>query len=185
VGATDNGRYDDISQRRSENPLMRVLVAFGSKRGGTAGLARMIADALTEQGCEVLVTPARDVHDIAGVDAVIIAGALYKNRWQRSARWLLWRQTAKLQMLPVWLVSSGPLNESAAERDIAPTPQVQKLVRRVNARGHVTFGGRLHPDARGFPARAMAKRKAGDWRDPAHVQRWVATVMAELESSTA
>jgi menaquinone-dependent protoporphyrinogen oxidase len=31
---------------------MRVLDAFGSKRGGTAGLAGMIADALTEAGFE-------------------------------------------------------------------------------------------------------------------------------------
>ena len=29
---------------------MRVLVSFGSKRGGTAGLAAMIGDALTETG---------------------------------------------------------------------------------------------------------------------------------------
>ena len=32
---------------------MRVLVSFGSKRGGTAGLAAIIGGALTEAGCAI------------------------------------------------------------------------------------------------------------------------------------
>jgi len=159
---------------------MRVLVTFGSKRGGTAGLAAMIGDALTEVGCEAVVAPAKDVSDVGGVDAVIVAGALYANRWHRHARRFVRRHASALRELPTWLVSSGPLNGSAEERDIPPTRQVAKLAERLGARGHVTLGGRLAPDARGFPAAAMAKKKAGDWRSPAHVRRWVATVVAEL-----
>ena len=37
---------------------------------------------------------------------------------------------------------------------------------RVGALGHATFGGRLPADARDFPASAMAKKHAGDWRNP-------------------
>lgn len=33
--------------------MTRILIAFGSKRGGTAGLARMIGEALTEAGYQV------------------------------------------------------------------------------------------------------------------------------------
>jgi flavodoxin len=47
-----------------------VLVVFGSKRGGTAGLAKMIGDALAAAGCRVVVTPAREARDVTGVDAV-------------------------------------------------------------------------------------------------------------------
>ena len=84
----------------------------------------------------------------------------------------------------MWLVSSGPLDDSAEERDIPPTPQVARLIRRVGARGHVTFGGRLEPDATGFPAGAMAKSKAGDWPSPAHARRWATAVFNELQRST-
>ncbi len=159
---------------------MRVLVSFGSKRGGTAGLAAMIGDALIEAGCQAVVTPAKDVGEVGGVDAVIVAGALYANRWHRHARRFVRRNASALRELPVWLVSSGPLDSSAEERDIPPTAQVAKLARRVGARGHVTFGGRLAPDAKGFPASAMAKKRSGDWRSPAHVRRWVTSVVAEL-----
>lgn len=159
---------------------MRVLITFGSKRGGTAGLVAMIGEALTEAGCDAVVIPAKDVKSFPGVDAVIVAGALYANRWHRHARRFVRRYAAQLRELPVWLVSSGPLDGSAQDHDIPATPQVAKLAELVGARGHVTFGGRLEPDAKGFPARAMAKKKAGDWRSPEHVGRWVATVVGEL-----
>jgi menaquinone-dependent protoporphyrinogen oxidase len=163
---------------------MRVLVSFGSKRGGTAGLATMIGDALTEAGCDAVVSPAKDAGELGGIDAVIVAGSLYANRWHRDSRRFVRRNASALRELPVWLVSSGPLDDSAEKRDIPPTAQVAKLAHRVGARGHVTFGGRLEPDAKGFPASAMAKKSAGDWRSPAHVQRWVTEVVNELRRPT-
>jgi menaquinone-dependent protoporphyrinogen oxidase len=56
-------------------------------------------------------------------------------------------------------------------------------MKRVNARGHVTFGGRLSPDATGFSARSMAKEHSGDWRDPAQVEAWAKTVATQLNES--
>jgi len=56
-------------------------------------------------------------------------------------------------------------------------------MKRVNARGHVTFGGRLSPDAKGFPASAMAKKHGGDWRDAAQVRQWARSVAAELSAA--
>src|ERR1700756_6024124 len=120
---------------------MRILIAFGSKRGGAAGLATMIGDALTEAGHEAIVSPAKDVQVVDGVDAVVVVGALYANRWHRDARRFVHRNAAALRKLPVWLVSSGPLDDSAEHGEIPPTKQVRKLADLVGARGHVTFGG--------------------------------------------
>ena len=47
--------------------------------------------------------------------------------------------------MPVWLFSSGPLDDSAAEGDIPAVPQVQQVAKEIRARGHRTFGGRLTP----------------------------------------
>ena len=33
------------------------------------------------------------------------------------------------------------------------------------------------------PARAMAKTKAGDWRVPAQVRRWVAAIVEQLQAA--
>ncbi len=71
----------------------------------------------------------------------------------------------------------------SAQHDIPPVKGVQALMDKIGARGHVTFGGRLAPDAKGFPASAMAKNKAGDWRDPTHVRSWVHDITADLRAS--
>ena len=159
---------------------MQVLIAYGSKRGGTAGLAKMIGEELDRAGFQTTVKPAREVKGLDGFDAVIIAGALYAFRWHRDARRFARRHAQTLRDRPVWLVSSGPLDGSAGEGEIRPVKQAARVMTSIGARGHVTFGGRLEAGARGFPARAMAKKSAGDWRDPAQVRKWAATVAEAL-----
>jgi menaquinone-dependent protoporphyrinogen oxidase len=56
---------------------------------------------------------------------------------------------------------------------------------KIGARGHATFGGRLAPDAQGFPASAMAKKNSGDWRNAQHVRDWVHDISPELRASAA
>jgi menaquinone-dependent protoporphyrinogen oxidase len=159
----------------------RVLVAYGSKRGGTEGLAEMIGEALTAAGCDAVLVPAAEPADLTGVDAVIVAGSLYANRWNRQARRFVRRHAETLRELPVWLVCSGPLDDSAAQHDLPPTAQVADIADSVHAQGTKTFGGRLLPDATGFPAHAMAKTRAGDWRDHEAITAWVGDVVARLQ----
>lgn len=162
---------------------MQVLVAYGSKRGGTAGLAEMIGEEMESTGASVVVKPARDVRNIDEFDAVVLAGALYAFRWHRDARHFAKRFAPALRQRAVWLVSSGPLDDSATTKEIPPVKQVARAMAATGARGHLTVGGRLEPDAKGFPASAMAKKSAGDWRDRDQVHQWVASVVADLKPS--
>ncbi len=159
-----------------------MLIVFASRRGGTAGLVDMIGDALEAQGCSVIISPADGVADFYEIDAVIVAGSLYNSRWHRHASRFVRRNAAVLRTLPVWLVCSGPLDDSAAREQIPPTKQIARLSALVDARGQVTFGGRLQPGARGLLAHAMAKTRAGDWRDPEHVASWVASMRERLQT---
>ena len=107
---------------------MTVLVVYGSKRGGTEGLAEMVADGLRQEGLSVDVASAWAAPDPERFEAVVVGGA------------------------------------------------------RTGAREHVTFGGRLSVDARGFPASAMAKKSAGDWRDPERVRAWTHRIASQLRT---
>ncbi|HET9172303.1 MAG TPA: flavodoxin domain-containing protein [Actinospica sp.] len=160
---------------------MRILVAYGSKYGGTAGLAEMIGRELVELGQHATVRSARAVRGIGDFDAVIVAGGLYAGRWHRDARHLVTRHADELRRVPVWLVASGPLDDSALSGELRPVRQVVRAATRIGARGQVTFGGCLAPDVKGFPAAAMAKNRAGDWRDPVHIKGWTASVVESLE----
>jgi menaquinone-dependent protoporphyrinogen oxidase len=159
---------------------MSILVTFGSKRGGTAGLAGMVADGLRQEGFTVDVMPTRAAKDVDRYEAVIVGGALYAFRWHRDARRFTKRHARQLRQRPTWLFSSGPLDESATQKDIPPVKGVKALMDRVDAKGHVTFGGRLAADAKGFPASAMAKKNSGDWRDLEQVRAWTHQVATQL-----
>ena len=119
------------------------------------------------------------------VDAVIVAGALYALRWHRDARRFVRRNAKVLRRLPVWLVASGPLDATARAGKLPPVRQVAKLMESIGAKGQVTFGGRLEPDAKGFPASAMAKKVSGDWRDPEQVREFASRVARSLGLSVA
>ncbi len=160
--------------------MMQVLIAYGSKNGSTAGLARMIGEALELRDVHADVRAANSAGPVDSYDAVIVAGALYANRWHHHARRFVRRNARALRGRPVWLISSGPLDDSARSGELKPVAQVSKLAGSIDARGQVTFGGRLAADAKGFMARAMAKKHAGDWRDADQVSEFAAVVATEL-----
>ena len=161
---------------------MSILVTYGSTRGGTEGLAEMVADGLREEGFTVVLLPPRQVKGFDGYDAVVVGGALYAFHWHRAAKRFVKRNVSELKKRPTYFFSSGPLDDSAGKGDITPVKGVQALMDRVGGRGHVTFGGRLSPDARGFPASAMAKKLSGDWRDAGQVREWVRTIALDLRT---
>lgn len=160
----------------------RVLVAHGSVRGSTAEIAAVVGEALTEAGYVVDVRDASAVDGLSEYDGVVLGGALYAGRWARRARRFVSRHVDELERMPVWLFSSGPLDGSASEGEIPPTRSVARYAERVRARDHVTFGGRLAPDARGFPASAMARNgHAGDFRDMDAVRAWATEIAEALD----
>lgn len=166
-----------------ERTPQRVLVTWGTQRGGTEGIARMVAEILAQSGYEVVASPAGKIRDVSSFDAAIVGGALYANLFHADARRFVNRHLAQLRRIPVWLFSSGPLDDSAEQAELPPVPQVAVLLARVGACGHATFGGRLSPDARGFPAAAMAKRRSGDWRNRARIGAWAADIARALPSA--
>ncbi len=154
---------------------MQILVAYGSKRGGTLGLAEWLTDALREDGHEVTLRPAREVDDVSRFDAVIVGGSIYVFRWHRDARAFIHRHRDALLSRPVWLFSSGPLDDSATERDLRPIRFVRRAMIRIGAKGHKTFGGRMLPNDR-------STLPVGDWRDRDQVVGWAREISEALES---
>ncbi|HET6213509.1 MAG TPA: flavodoxin domain-containing protein, partial [Micromonosporaceae bacterium] len=160
-----------------------VLVAYGTENGSTAGIADIIGATLQAEGLRVDVRPADQVRDVSGYDAVVLGGAIYNRRWHRDARQFARRHARTLSGRPVWLFSSGPLDTSAEDNQIAPVPQAAVAAGRLGAREHVTFGGRLTEQASGFLARAMVRNgRAGDFRNPERIAGWSRTIAAQLRT---
>jgi len=162
---------------------MRVLVTWGSKHGGTEEIGRVIGKALVSKGFDVVTASVDEVEALDAFDGVVVGGALYANRWPANVRRFVQRNFARLRRVPVWFFSSGPLDHSADRDNIPATGQVSVLAERVGARGHVTFGGRLEADVKGFPASAMAKEHSGDYRNFHLIHAWASAIGTALPNA--
>jgi menaquinone-dependent protoporphyrinogen oxidase len=120
---------------------MKVLITYGSKMGGTAELADMMAAALRDLGLQAEVHPVFLADHVEAFDAVVVGSALYMQRWRRDARRFVERNTELLRERPVFFFSD-PLDDGT-DQMIPPTKQTDRLLRRVGGVGHTMFGGRL------------------------------------------
>ncbi|WP_405834019.1 flavodoxin domain-containing protein [Streptomyces sp. NBC_01176] len=163
--------------------VSKVLVAYGTTNGSTARIAETIAEVLRKKGLSTEAVPARAVKNIDSYDAVVVGGGLYGGRRHKDARRFVRRYGRALARRPLWLFRSGPLDKSATYKDIPPVSGVRRVMTRLDAREHVTFGGCLEDCAKGFVARnIVSSGKGGDFRDFERIETWSARVGAELLS---
>ncbi len=154
---------------------MRVLVAYATKHGSTAGIAQAIGDELGKMGLTTDVREVREVRDLAPYGAVILGSAIYMGKWRRDALRFGRRHESELQRHPVWLFGSGPRDKSAEEGEIPPVPAAAKLAAAIHARAHVTFGGNWPYDAK--------HDRYGDFRNWDRIQGWARSIGEELRRS--
>jgi menaquinone-dependent protoporphyrinogen oxidase len=161
--------------------MARILVGYGTKMGGTSGIAERIGEVLAERGHDVTVREAGKARLKDGYDAVVVGSSLYAGMWRSPAKRLV-RQLAKTDpKLPVWLFHSGPLGEEEADSPQKFPGWLEAIEADLDLRGKTTFGGVLGPDAKGFIAKAMLRNGlGGDFRDMEAIAAWAAGIADAL-----
>ena len=144
-----------------------VLVAYASKRGSTAEIARAIAETLREAGLSVDCTAVGEVDGLDRYGAVVLGSAVYIKRWRRDAKHFLRKHNKELSQRPLWVFSSGPVRKPDADVDPAwlEPPKIIAKVEQLGARGHVVFGGRVPTKPRGPIERSMVENTPPEYRD--------------------
>lgn len=162
--------------------MLEVLVAYATRMGSTAEIARAIGDELSHHGLHVTVSTCAEAGSVEPYDAVIVGSGLYIGRWDAAATGYLDAQSDGLAVRPTWLFQSGPCGEGAHEAKTATPHKVLRLTRRLGIEAPVTFGGRLQtstsigPVSRWLATGALA----GDFRDWDVIRAWAADKADQL-----
>lgn len=167
----------------------KVLVAYGTRHGATAELAERIGAVLREAGLLVDVLEAGEVKDVSGYGAVVLGSGVYYGRWVRSATSFLKKWRKELEKVPLWVFSSGPTGEGAAEELTSGwrvPGSLRTLLESLEPSGTALFKGKIDPEGMGPLERTVIRKvgaPAGDFRDWKEVEAWALSIARELGAS--
>lgn len=132
---------------------MKVLVAFSSKHGATAGIAERLASRFTARSLQAEAVDIKEKPDPVEYDAVVLGSAVYVGSWQKEAVAFAREHAAELRVRPLWLFSSGPLAEPSLEEP----KSVTELRAMLQPRGHRVFPGALDKAKLSFPEKFVIR----------------------------
>jgi menaquinone-dependent protoporphyrinogen oxidase len=166
-----------------------VLVAYGTKYGATAEIAKVIGETLVAAGVPADVVSADKAGDVAAYDAVVLGSAVYAGRWREEAVDFLLAREAALAARPTWIFSSGPTGEGDPATLLKgwrfPEAQ-QPIADRIKPRDLAVFGGAIDADKINLAERLilkMVKAPAGDFRDWDNIKTWANGIAAALANN--
>lgn len=190
--------------------MTRVLVVYGSRHGGTRGIAERIGEVLLTEGLDADVVAAENAGDVRSADAVVVGSGVYIGGWLKEPLEFIKRNEAVLATRPLWLFSSGPLPGSTASTSAddplanalgpeeGPGSGGRKKIAELSAATHPiehrVFQGAFDPKD---PPRAMAERlvrlmpasksmlPVGDFRDWDAIEAWAREIAATLAAPVA
>jgi menaquinone-dependent protoporphyrinogen oxidase len=78
----------------------KILVAYASMNGSTAGVAEAIGQTLLENGAQVEVCRVQDVKDLGSYGAVVVGSAIQEGKWLPAAMQFIHTNQAMLNQKP-------------------------------------------------------------------------------------
>jgi menaquinone-dependent protoporphyrinogen oxidase len=190
--------------------MTRVLIVYGSRHGGTRGIAERIGEVLREEGLEATVTAADAARDVRDAGAFVVGSGVYMGSWLNEPLDFMRDHQQALSARPTWLFSSGPLpgsSKEAPETDpvtnaLGPMDgpgsggrkKVEALSAAIQPRDHRVFFGAFDPKD---PPKAMSERivrmmpaakdilPPGDFRDWDAIEAWAREIATALAAPVA
>jgi menaquinone-dependent protoporphyrinogen oxidase len=160
----------------------RVLVTYATRAGSTAEIAAAIGESLSDQGFTVDVKPVKEKPDLNGYRAVILGSPIRMGKWLSEAVSFVEANQAKLQQMPVTLVTVHMLNTGDDEESRAAREAYLDTVRPlVNGAEEAYFEGAIDYSRLSFLDRFIAKMVGSvetDNRNWDQIRAWVPTTLS-------
>jgi menaquinone-dependent protoporphyrinogen oxidase len=160
---------------------MKILVAVASKHGATMEIGQVIEASLTASGWQVDLKRIEEVSGLGPYGAVILGSGVYAGHWMRPAREFVDIHEGELRRLPVWLFSSGPVGDPP--KTMENPAEVAGVVKRIDARGHRLFAGKIEGSDLGISEKALValvRAQEGDFRPWSEISTWAESIAQQL-----
>jgi len=157
----------------------KILVAYTSEYGSTAGVADAIGKELCNKGASVDVRIAKKVTHLSSYCGVILGSPIYKGKLMSDAVKFLKENSGILSKIPVayfvvCMTMQNPTEENR-QKALAYLDSVLHSVPQIKPVGIGLFAGALHYDKLSWPMRKVLQFKGlpeGDFRDWDMIQTW-------------
>jgi menaquinone-dependent protoporphyrinogen oxidase len=165
----------------------QILVAYATKYGATAEIAKKIGQALDQAGLQADVLPADRVDNLTPYQAVVLGSAVYIGQWRKEAARFLETHEQALAERPMWLFSSGPTGEGdpvELTQGWRFPGKLQPIADRIGPRDIALFHGATDADKLNLIEKwmiKMVKTPVGDFRDWHAIAAWAEEIAAELK----
>jgi menaquinone-dependent protoporphyrinogen oxidase len=166
----------------------KVLVAYASKYGATAGIAEKIGEVLQESGLTVDVVAADKAGDPSSYAAVVLGSAVYMGQWRKEAVKFLKNNQKKLAERPVWIFSSGPAGKGDPVELLKGwrfPGKISDAIEAVKPVDIAVFHGLVDNDKMNALERFMIKNvksPLGDFRDWEAITAWAKKIATKLQN---
>ncbi len=162
----------------------RVLVAYASKKGSTAGIARAIGKELQSQGLDVDIAEMKAVSSLERYDSIILGAPVYTGSILGDLSGFVSRHREALVRVPVAAFTAGiaPVYPKTGEvKQFLDT--LAAALEPVKPVALVMFAGALEPKTLSFIERGMTsllKVPTGDFRDWDAIAVWARDLPAKM-----
>jgi len=163
--------------------MSRVLVAYATRCGSTAGVAEAIGRTLADLGFPAEVLPVDKVQDLRGYEAAVIGSPIRAGKWLPEALGFVRRNREGLIRVPVACFAVGLSLREGTEKSrreaAAALEPMEELVKPVSVG---LFAGALDPGKLPPFLRLLMrliKAPVGDFRDWTAIHAW-ATEVGEM-----
>ncbi|NLG98187.1 MAG: flavodoxin [Chloroflexi bacterium] len=158
----------------------RILVAYASKAGSTAEIAKKIAQTLSERNVPVDVLPAGKVNDLSPYSAVVLGSAIRMGAVLPEAVKFIEKNQAALQQKPFSMfIACMTLHEDNEENRKTVSAYLAPVRALVKPDSEGLFAGVIDPSKVGLLERMaikLVKSPLGDFRKWDEISAWAESI---------
>ena len=162
----------------------RILVAYTSYTGSTAGVADAIGQQLSGGGRTVDVRRVNEVADLSSYDAVVVGSAIHSGRWMPEATKFVQDNLGRLHQLPtacflvcLMLATGTEDNRRLVATFLEPERKLVKPVAEGRFAGYLWYDKYSFVERLGMRIFARTQKLAeGDYRDWDAIRAWADSI---------